>query len=91
MSLYERWLTTYQTAYRKPSTTPTLPCPTCAARTLTLLFVVRRADTLRATALFWCNTCQTGLAPNRAPLPPNAPQVREGEEQVPNYTIVPPP
>lgn len=70
--LHERWMDAYQSAYADPGGVGGLGCPSCGARALRLIFVVRPPDEERGVFTFWCDSCLTGLMPGPAPVPEGA-------------------
>ncbi|MER5478643.1 hypothetical protein ABT026_16975 [Streptomyces sp. NPDC002734] len=55
---------------------------------LQLIFIVDDMRDGSGMSVFWCNSCLSGLAPNRAPLPPAGRRVLRGSEEVPNFRLV---
>jgi hypothetical protein len=88
-SEYDRWLDAFDFAYRNARSFRDGVCPHCGNPALRLVFVVKEAGDKRATAVFWCDHCLRGLLPLTTLVPDGAETVVQGNETIPNYTIVP--
>jgi hypothetical protein len=78
----------YQWAYDHATSVGERGCPNCGSKSLHLIFVVDEPDAESGTAVFWCDSCMQGLAPNQAPVAEEGERIRRGTEVVPNYTVV---
>jgi hypothetical protein len=66
----------------------TVPCPTCGARTLRLVFLVDGEASSRATFVFWCDSCLTGLLPAPAAIPTGFAPTLRGTEEIPDFRVL---
>lgn len=85
---FANWVDEYEWAYQHPDTVPARNCPSCGVQKLQLVFVVDEMDSESGRAVFWCDSCLRGLAPNRALLPPSGNRVLKGKERIPNFRLV---
>lgn len=82
------WVHEYEQAYVHPDVVPSRSCPSCGMKELRLIFVVDSMGAESGVAVFWCNSCLSGLVPNRAALPPLGSKVLKGVEEIPNFRLV---
>lgn len=86
--LFRRWSDLYQAAYLASGEVGSLECASCGESALRMLFVVSSLRDENGTVAFWCESCQKGLAPNRALIPGGARRVLVGHERIPNYSVI---
>ena len=89
VSEYERWLDSYEVAFRLRGVVEGICCPHCGAPDLVLRFIATSsASDSTVMPAMWCETCFHGMPPVRAVLPDWA-ELESDPGSIPDYAIVP--
>jgi hypothetical protein len=85
---YLKWLSAYGQAWQNPSIVKKLPCPSCGAKSLRLLFLVNEIADAVGIRVFWCESCMRGLIPLRASVPETGSRLLKNAAVIPNFRLV---